>query len=76
MLRILILVLAWIAITSCAKPEYEKVCGYEVNIKGFWGDVKCLTEPAKRPDGLFQCVNSESKLVAMSDVRMIQEGCW
>lgn len=78
MLKIFALILAWIVLSSC-KPESEKVCGYfmyeKSNVIGQSYTV-CLTEPAQRPDGLFQCVNHESKLVAVANVVKVEEGCW
>jgi len=76
MIKVLIIVLAWIALTSCAKPDSEKTCGYVVQTMVIGDLEKCLTEPAQRPDGLFQCVNHESKLIAFGNVAKIQEGCW
>lgn len=73
MLKIFTLILAWIALTSCDKPDTEKVCGYSVDPHVY---VNCLTEPQKRVDGLFECVDSESKLVAFGNGIEINEACW
>lgn len=75
MLKILVLILAWIVLSSC-KPESEQTCGYKMHSITEFSPIRCLTDPAKRPDGLFQCVSHESKLVAVANVVKIEEGCW
>lgn len=78
MLKIFALILAWIALTSC-KPESEQTCGYLMHRDkefGYFTAQKCLTEPAKRPDGLFMCISHQSKIVALANVVKIEEWCW
>lgn len=75
MLKIFALIIAWIVLSSC-KPESEQTCGYKMYSKTEFTPIYCLTDPTQRPDKLFQCVNHESKLVAVANVVKIEEGCW